>query len=330
MQAQNDFVPYIDLHCDALMKAYVGLKKDVAKPGGHVTLNALQKGHCKAQFFAIFMPPIIAKKFLGPLFPKDEAYIQRCLNIFQTTLKRYPDAIAMAKTAADIEKNWAAGKVSGILTLEDGRAVAGKMENLERFYDQGIRLISLTWNQENCFGAPNSSKPEVMNQGLTKFGKDAVRRMNELGMIVDVSHLSDGGFWDVAKISKQPFVASHSNCRSINPHTRSLTDDMIRTLADKGGVIGVNFGPEFLAEDVKNKFSTTELIVRQLQHMMQCGGEDCAAIGTDFDGIGGKLEISTPQDMPLLIDALARAGLTFSQIEKIAWRNAQRVITEVL
>lgn len=330
MQAQNDSVPYIDLHCDALMKACVKLKKDMAKPGGHISLNALQRGLCKAQFFAIFMPPIIAKRFLGPLFPKDEAYIQRCLNIFQTTLERYPNVIAMAKTAADIEANWKGGKISGILTLEDGRAVAGKLENLERFYNQGIRLISLTWNQENCFGAPNSSKPEIMNRGLSEFGKDAVRYMNEVGMIVDVSHLSDGGFWDVAKISNRPFVASHSNCRSINPHSRSLTDDMIRTLADKGGVMGVNFGPEFLTEDKNNRFSKTEFIVRQLQHMVQRGGEDCAAIGTDFDGISGKLEISTPQDMPLLFDALGRAGFTSAQIEKIAWRNAQRAISEAL
>ena len=101
--------------------------------------------------------------------------------------------------------------------------------------------------------------------------------MNELGMIVDVSHLSDGGFRDVAALCKKPFVASHSNCRSINPHPRSMTDEMIRTLADKGGVMGVNFGPEFLTGDVKAKESRTEALVAQLRHMMNVGGEDCPA-----------------------------------------------------
>ena len=323
-------MPYIDLHCDTLMKAWMGRKKDISAPGGHISLDGLQRGECKAQFFAIFMLPISIKKVLGPMFPKDEAYIQKCLQIFWTTLERYPDKIAQAGSASQIDANWNAGKISGILTLEDGRAVDGKLENLEQFYDQGIRLISLTWNHSNCFGFPNSSNPSVMEKGLTDFGKDAVVRMNELGVMVDVSHLSDGGFWDVAELSQKPFVASHSNCRSLNPHTRSLTDDMIRALTDKGGVMGVNFGPEFLTPDLKSKESRIENIVAQLRHMVNIGGEDCAAIGTDFDGIHGSLEISSPEKMQLLFQAMENSGFTAEQIEKIAHRNAERVIREVL
>lgn len=321
---------YIDFHCDTLMKAWMGRKKTLSAPGGMVSLAGLKEGGCKAQFFAIFMPPVNLKKIAGLFLPKDEAYIEKNLQIFRNTVMRYPDAFAEASSMKDIESNRAAGKISGILTLEDGRAVDGKIENLERFYGMGIRLISLTWNHANCFGFPNSSDSSVMEKGLTDFGREAVARMNELGMIVDVSHLSDGGFRDVAALCKKPFVASHSNCRSINPHPRSMTDEMIRTLADKGGVMGVNFGPEFLTGDVKAKESRTEALVAQLRHMMNVGGEDCPAIGTDFDGVGGRLEIGSPGQMPRLFEALAESGFTAGQIEKIACRNAERVIAEVL
>lgn len=323
-------IPYIDLHCDTLMKAWIHGRQDIRDPGGMVSLDSLKRGGCKAQFFAIFMPPVNWKKFVGPLFPKDEAYIQKNLQIFCNTLARYPDVLAKARCGEDIRKNWKDGKVSGILTLEDGRAVDGKMENLDRFYRQGIRLISLTWNHPNCFGSPNSSVPAVMETGLTDFGKEAVARMNELGIIVDVSHLSDGGFWDVARLSQKPFVASHSNCRSLNPHPRSMTDDMIRTLAEKGGVIGVNFGPEFLTTNTKAKESCMEHIVANLRHMVHIGGEDCAAIGTDFDGVKGKFDVGSPDQMPQLFRALERNGFSENLIEKIAYRNAERVISEVM
>lgn len=323
-------IPYIDLHCDTLMKAWMRGKQDIRDPGGMVSLDSLKRGGCKAQFFAIFMPPVNLKKIVGPLFPKDEAYIQKNLQIFRNTLDRYPDVLAKAHCAEDIQENWKDGKLSGILTLEDGRAVDGKLENLDRFYRQGIRLISLTWNHPNCFGSPNSSNPAVMETGLTAFGKDAIARMNELGMMVDVSHLSDGGFWDVARLSQKPFVASHSNCRSLNPHTRSMTDGMIRALAEKGGVMGVNFGPEFLTLNAKAKESRLEYIVAQLRHMVNIGGEDCAAIGTDFDGINGKFDIGSPDQMPQLFRALESNGFPADLIEKIAYRNAERVIFEVM
>lgn len=321
---------YIDFHCDTLMKAWMGRKKTLSALGGMVSLESLKEGGCKAQFFAIFMPPVNLKKIAGLFLPKDEAYIEKNLQIFRNTVERFPDVLAPVGSMEDIKANWMKGKISGILTLEDGRAVDGRMENLERFYDMGIRLISLTWNHANCFGFPNSSESSVMEKGLTDFGKKAVVRMNELGMIVDVSHLSDGGFRDVASLCKKPFVASHSNCRSINPHPRSMTDEMIRTLADKGGVMGVNFGPEFLTGDVKAKESRMEAIAAQLRHMMNTGGEDCPAIGTDFDGVSGRLEIDSPGQMPRLFEALKNNGFTERQIEKIAYRNAERVIAEVL
>jgi membrane dipeptidase len=194
----------------------------------------------------------------------------------------------------------------------------------------GIRLISLTWNHANCFGFPNSADPKVMCKGLTDFGKQAIETMNDWGIIVDVSHLSDGGFADAAEISKKPFVASHSNCRAISPHQRNLTDDMIRTLAQKGGIIGVNFAPEFLNKDLTRKDSTTAMISFHLRHIVNIGGSECAAIGSDLDGISGDCEIDSAEKIQMLFYQLKKDGLHESQIEKIAWRNALRVISDVI
>jgi membrane dipeptidase len=244
-------------------------------------------------------------------------------------MEKHGDIIAPGLSGSSIEENLNLGKMSGILTFEDGRAIAGKLENLDAYYKKGIRLISLTWNGENCFGYPNSKDSETMGKGLKPFGKDAVRRMNELGMVVDVSHLSDGGFWDVAEISQKPFAASHSNCRALSPHQRNLTDDMIRTIAQKGGVAGLNFGPEFLNADAVSKNSTAALISTHARHMIDVGGIDCVALGTDFDGINGSLEISGVEKMSLLLDQFHRDGLADDAIEKIAWKNTLRVFKDI-
>jgi membrane dipeptidase len=168
-----------------------------------------------------------------------------------------------------------------------------------------------------------------MSRGLKPFGKDAIRRMNELGMVVDVSHLSDGGFRDVAEISRKPFVASHSNCRELSPHQRNLTDDMIRVLARKGGVAGLNYGPSFLNADTSCIDSTAALISAHAQHLKNTGGIDCVALGSDFDGIGGNLEIGLVEKMPQLFDQFHRDGLKDDEIEKIAWKNALRVLKDI-
>lgn len=322
---------YIDFHCDTLMQAFLAGEKEIGElDQTMVDLKRLQTGNCMAQFFAIFMPPMAYRAKLGNRLPDDEKYIQLLSDILFRTVGKYPEKIAFAKNGQDLAENDLHKKISAFLTLEDGRPVNGKIENLERYFEMGIRLISLTWNEENCFGSPNSDDPVTMNQGLTKFGKEAVIRMQELGMIVDVSHLSDGGFWDVATVCKSPFVASHSNCRSICPHRRNLTDDMIHTIGEKGGVIGLNFGPEFLSANVKNKKSCIEDMVKHINHLRKCGGEDCISLGTDFDGISGEFEIGHPDKMYLLFDELHKNHLSDDLIEKIAYKNAKRVIRDIM
>lgn len=193
----------------------------------------------------------------------------------------------------------------------------------------GIRLITLTWNYENCIGYPNSPDAQVMGKGLKQFGFSVVEEMNRIGMIIDVSHLSEGGFWDVVSHSKTPPVASHSNARALRNHPRNLSDEQIRALAEKGGIAGLNFYQEFLG---KSGSCLIEEMVSHVRHMYQKGGEEVIAIGTDFDGFGGaeKMEIEDIGAMPLLYDALGKAGFTGRQREKIWYGNAKRVIDTVL
>ena len=166
-----------------------------------------------------------------------------------------------------------------------------------------------------------------MNKGLKPFGKEAVEYMNQLGIAVDVSHLSDGGFWDVADILSTPFVASHSNCRALCPHPRNLSDEMLHCLADHGGVVGLNFCPAFLDDSEQG---TITAMLTHLRHMIRVGGIDCVALGTDFDGIHGKPEISGAHQMPVFFQAMEQNGFTPYEIEKIGWNNALRVIKDVI
>ena len=167
-----------------------------------------------------------------------------------------------------------------------------------------------------------------MNKGLKDFGIDAIAKMNDLGIIIDVSHLSDGGFYDVAKYTKKPFVATHSNARNASPHQRNLTDDMIKVLAEKGGVTWLNFAPQFIDLDVNDTHTPVSNIIRNAKHIVNVGGIDVLGLGTDFDGIGGTQEISDSSMLPQLWDAFAKAGFHESEIEKIAYGNVMRVIKE--
>lgn len=319
-------IPYLDLHCDTLEIGFLKKKEDIFEfPEGMLDIRRMREAGMFGQFFAMFFPPKERE-----WMPEDEVYYQSLKKLFYDSLEKHSDCIAFAGNGKTAEENFRKGKLSAFLTIEDGRHVQGKLENIKRFYDDGVRLITLTWNYENCFGAPNSREKSIMEKGLTTFGKEAVGYMNELGMLIDVSHLSDGGFYDVAELSKKPFVASHSNARALSPHPRNLTDDMLRRLADCGGVAGVNFYGAFLQKDAATEKSTIEALATHIRYMTNVGGEDCVALGTDFDGICGELEIGNPLQMELLFDRLKKEGFFAGQIEKFAYRNALRVLHDML
>lgn len=320
-------VPFVDMHCDTLMQSWFRHKKDIYRTSTMLDVEKLQRGGGKAQFFAIYLQSMRLKRVLGPLL-NDDRYIETLMKTFYNTLQKHGDVVAYAGNYQELEKNWQEGKVSAFLSMEDGRAVEGKMEKLQEYYDKGVRMLGLTWNFANCFGYPNSPDATIMKKGLSAFGKEAVEEMNRLGMIVDVSHLSDGGFWDVVSISKKPFVASHSDARALCNHTRNLSDKMIRAVGEAGGVIGMNQCPEFLYPDSRE--NRIEDMVKHLLHIRNVGGREVAALGSDFDGITGRFAIEGPHQYQKLAGALAKAGLSGEEIDEIFFKNVERVIKDVM
>ncbi len=329
-------IPFIDLHCDTLTQANFHFQNDLFRlPAEQLDVKKLLAGGACVQFFAICLPRITTVKRLGRLYEGDWKHIRRLAGILHHTCALHGDSIALCESAADLEKNRSLGKISAVLTIEDGRQIDGDVRRLVRCHALGVRLITLTWNYPNCFGWPNSpggknpSEEERM-KGLTEFGKEAIWKMNRLGILIDVSHLSDGGFFDVARLSQKPFVASHSNCRAICPHPRNLSDEMIRTIALKGGIVGLNQHPPFLRAGAKK--STVEDLIAHLDHLRDIGGIDCVALGSDFDGCGRNVRMCMkgPQQYPMLAKRMMENGFTREETEKIFYRNAERVMREAM
>ena len=312
----------IDMHCDTFWLMMQQDKVDLQKNDLCIDIVKMKTAGSMAQFFASV---INMAHFLGDnAFEDAYRHALQMIAYGKEELAKCSDSIAIAHHYDELATNRNNGKMSAILTIEEGGILNGKMEYLEELYRQGIRLITLTWNHENCIGFPNSREPELMNRGLKPFGIEVVRRMNELGMLIDVSHLSDGGFWDVIKYSNKPFVASHSNARALCNHPRNLTDEMIKALAEKGGAIGVNFYPYFLRENGK---ATVRDIAEHAWHLYQVGGEDVVAIGTDFDGFDeGELDISHMGEMNAVYEAIMKCGFTERQMDKILNGNILRVM----
>jgi len=317
-------VPILDLHCDTVTEMLDG--RSLYENDGMVSIVKMRDGGVFCQFFAMFIHMSVYESI-------EAAYGQLRKNHcnFMGELEKHQEHIALAHNAAGIAANRKAGKISAILTVEEGGVLDNKPERLDELYEMGVRLLTLTWNFENSLGFPRSLEADAMNRPLKPFGLEVVERMQGLGMIVDVSHLSDGGFWDVAKLAaghgKKPFVASHSNARSICNHPRNLTDGMLKALADAGGVAGINFFPRFLGGGEKG---TVGQIICHIKHIHKVAGLDVIALGGDLDGFNGANEISDCSKFGLLTDALASAGYSEDDIEKICWKNAMRVIEETL
>ena len=313
----------IDLHCDTLLWSVMKPEDPLEDPERQITVEKLIRGDALAQCFALFVPT----DGQGSMAEQEEkcyGFFRKLAGSFEEAMTKHADVLRQARNAEEIRANAAAGKISAVLTLEDGTFVAGQMARLEEAAALGARALALTWNTENCFGYPNSDDREAHLLPLKPFGREAVEYMNELGMIVDVSHLNEGGFWDVAKITKKPFVATHSCARGIADHKRNLTDEQIRAVADSGGVIGINFYPPFCSPD--GKTTTVETVVRQAEYLLDKGGEDAVALGSDFDGMmDAEIGFSDYAGYPSIAEALSDA-LTPRVAEKICSLNALRVL----
>lgn len=309
---------FIDLHCDTALKLLSDKDAKLRENQFSVDIMKLKAGNAKAQFFALFLE----KDQCGDL--KND-----CIDMYKrlvSELDENKSDIALVRNYDQYLKCQNENKLGAFITIEEGGAIAGDINNLQEFYDMGIRLITLTWNFENEIGYPHCKK-EYADKGLKPFGIEVVKKMNDLGMIIDVSHLSDGGFYDVAKYSTKPFVASHSNSRAIRNHTRNLTDEMIKVLSTAGGVMGINFCSGFVG---KSKTTKIDDMVEHIKHIKQVGGIDCIALGSDFDGIENEVEIKDASEMGKLADALLKINFSYDDVEKIFYKNAERIIREVL
>lgn len=329
----------VDMHCDTISELLrSSAKETIFENHLCVDMEGMKRAGTMVQFFACFVDGkeyVEGKQIWNSKHRQispdawDRAYAA-VHDMIKRIRQEENEGLRLARNYDEIEENSMQGRISAIATVEEGGVLNGHPERLEKLYREGIRLMTLTWNYENCLGYPNSRDSVVMNQGLKKFGVETVEKMNALGMIVDVSHLSDGGFWDCIRYSKAPIVASHSNVRSLCDVPRNLTDDMLKALAEKGGVAGLNFYPAFLREE-ECKITVQDIACHAV-HMIKVAGEDVPAIGTDFDGFECKNVtgyLTGPDEMERVWDAMKNQGLTERQMDKIWSGNALRILKEV-
>ncbi len=300
-----------DAHCDTLCEL---LEKDESLENSSGMVSAPMMREYKS-YIQVFSAWVDGK---NPLMQA----IMLCDKFITETKNSSIKIIDSKDTLRDISAN---GGYGAILSLENGSALCGNIEMVNTLYRLGFRLITLTWNGSNelGFGAVDS-----IGDGLTPFGIEVVKRMNSLGMIVDVSHLSEKGFWDVCKYSTMPFVASHSNAKAICNHPRNLSDEQINEIISRNGVIGINLYDSFLSDDGSADINQ---VISHIEHIMSLGGENSIGIGTDFDGVPKCAKgLENVSCLTKLANELCTLGYTEEQIDKIMYSNFERLFMECL
>ena len=307
----------IDLHCDTIMQLLDHLDSgDLYRNTWKIDIEKLQKAHSKVQDFALFIN-------LGDTNDPYGRY-EEMRNLCTTQIHLYGEHIQHVLSYQDVESVYESGKIGALMSIEEGGVLGGDLDKLKQAYQDGVRLITLTWNYPNGLGEPHCGE---QHKKLTPKGIEFVEAMQDLGIIVDCSHLNDVGTEQLGDILDVPFVASHSNAREVTAHTRNLPDNLIKLIANKGGVIGLNFAQAFLGT---SPMSRIEDIVKHGLYLINKGGEDVVALGTDFDGIKPNTEIKDASEMYRLYDAFKEAGLSVEQCEKLFWKNADRLLKEIL
>lgn len=320
----------IDGHCDTLL----GVTGPVGFPGsrrrdfftrsetGHIDFPRLKEGGMTCQVMAVYIEPQY----------KPARAARRTLELldgFYGLLEESSEFV-MATTAKDIEKAKEQGVVAGLLSIEGGEAIEGSLSLLRSFYKLGIRAIGLTWNQRNDIADGVGERSG--KSGLTDFGIAVVKEMERLGMMVDVSHLSDTSFWGVDAVAERPYIASHSNARALCQNRRNLTDEQLEALAKKGGVVGMNFLPGFVDNDPKK--CSLGRMCDHIDHIKKVIGIDYIGLGADFDGFGvapgAPVVMKDVSELPLLTKELLNRGYTEEEIKKVLGGNWIRVYKEIL
>ncbi len=235
----------IDLHCDTIGEVQAGANLREGNPGGHIDISRLRKGNVGCQIFACYISSVVPEKF---------AYkeVVTLLNLINDICEVFSSDFQKVESVSDLSSCAAQNKIGVISAVENGHAIANNIKNLEKLYDLGTRYMTLT-HSKNLEWAASSGESECSFDGLTSFGESVVSAMNEIGMIIDVSHVHESTFWAVAKKTKKPVIASHSNSAALCPIPRNLKDDQIKAIAETGGMVGINFYPGFLNKEYEKK-----------------------------------------------------------------------------
>jgi membrane dipeptidase len=345
-----------------LEREYLGIP--VSTTEGDFDFVRAKKGGLDAPFMSIYIPSTYQLK---P--DKGKILADSLIVMIEGIVKEHPDKFALARAPNDIERNTKEGKISLPMGMENGAPVGDSLGNLKYFFDRGIRYITLTHGKDNQISDSSYDSAYTWN-GLSPFGEKVVSEMNRLGIMVDISHVSDSAFYDVIRITKAPVIASHSSCRFFTPgFKRNMSDDMIRALAKNGGVIQINFGASFLdsvtrknkslrdsltkmlaakkltSRDAKAQslieqfgkrhkelFSDVERVADHIDHVVKVAGIDHVGFGSDYDGVGDSLPLGLKDvsAYPNLIAVLLKRGYSTEDIEKICYKNVFRVWNKVI
>lgn len=304
-----------DGHCDTILRCYTQ-GGDLLRRTGHLDLERMGRYGGYVQFFALFGS---REEFPGrPLYP----VFQEEYAVFHQNMTTHAALVEHCRTGAEADAALKKGKCAAFLSVEGAELLDCDLQKLQRAYDLGVRAVNLTWNYENALSGSNA---EGADKGLTDQGRAFVEKMQELGMLVDVSHLSDPGFWDVIALAKKPVFASHSNARSLCPHKRNLTDEQFTAIINDHGVAGLNMCHEFLGRE-----PDLDTAIAHIEHWCALGGEKNVSLGGDWDGIARPPKgVRGIQDLEALAERLLRMNYPEDRVEDIFFNNLMRVVREV-
>ena len=309
-----------DLHNDVMEKAILGYQIGIRNTINQSDLPRFRDGGMDAQMFALWTN--YRDSVAHPYYP----YTLQMADTFYAQAGRSASEIGQARTADEILQLNAEGKLAGILAVEGGHAIENNLDKLRTFYTLGARYLTITWNNTLSW-AVSAADSRSTTVGLSDFGREVVRTLDSLGMLIDVSHTGIRTIWDILAVTKNPIIATHSGVRALNNHSRNLYDSQIDSIAARGGVIGVVFYPTFLSA---SRTATIDTVIRHIDYIKNRVGVDYIAIGSDFDGIETvPVGLEDVSKLPNLTAALLRRGYSISDLFKILGGNALRVFRKV-
>lgn len=295
----------IDLHCDALYKS---VTRNLSLDDISFETKPVTDGNNKLECYAIWLPDNLSGEDAEKLFLKSSEQIRSdCAKC----------NIKLLRSGKKIRSDFFRSANNAFFTVENGLALNGKIDNVKLFSELGVKIMTLTWNEHNLIGDGANVKEPV---GITPFGKQVISEMEKYGIIIDVSHASDKLFYDVAELTKRPFIATHSDSRIVTPHMRNLTDDQFKIIKNRNGIVGLNFHNAFLNSH-PHKASMYD-ILRHADYFLSLGGEDVIALGSDFDGCTLPYDMKGSESMAELFELFLKHQYSESLVNKIFYENA--------